>query len=307
VLITGSGPLGDLTAIWGYLDFPISQEYGHTPFSLSRPDWYWYGRFLGLDGYAHPGLDIGMPAGTPLYSPVNGTVTVSGGTGYYTFYGNGGPGVGQLSIVTDEGHEVILGHMGRITVEAGDRVSVGQFVGLSGGMNGDHLHLETRERQAGGYFRVVDPRGSFLIRALAAAAEGAEEAVEDSGTVRAIIIVRSGRCAVAADNSLTDCTVGTPLGVPFRVVDSANYDQIRKTNGEGQSRFVPVAGQNMIVEDEGLFAWYGGAYVECKVRNSDRVLYDGWVSEPAVEIHTSPGQRVDCTWYSVAGTDHQST
>jgi hypothetical protein len=108
-----------------------------------------------------------MPAGTPLYSPVNGKVTVAGGTSAYTFYGNGQPGVGHLQIETDDGNIVILGHMGRIVVDVGQRVSVGEFVGLSGGDNGDHLHLETRELQPGGYYLIVDPRKSFLIDALA--------------------------------------------------------------------------------------------------------------------------------------------
>jgi len=167
IVITGSGPIGGLAAIWGDLDFPISQEYGHTPFSVAHPGWYAYGGALGLDGYAHPGIDIGMPAGTPLYSPVTGTVTVAGGTPYYTFYGNGQPGVGHLQIETDAGDIVILGHMGRIVVDVGQRVAPGEFVGLSGGENGDHLHLETRERQPGGGYRAVDPRESFLVAAIA--------------------------------------------------------------------------------------------------------------------------------------------
>lgn len=162
VPITGSGPLGSLTGIWGYQSFGISQEFGHTAFSMAHSSWYAYGRNYGLDGRMHTGLDVSMPAGTWLYAPVDGTVTVSGGTPYFTYYGNGAPGVGQLTIVTADGHQVILGHMARIGVGVGQRVRAGQFVGLSGGENGDHLHLETRERQRGGFLAIVDPRQSFL-------------------------------------------------------------------------------------------------------------------------------------------------
>ncbi len=162
--IYGSGPIDGLAMIWGGLSFPVSQEYGHTEFSLAQQTLYLYGLDLGLDGRAHPGLDIGMPAGTYLYSPVDGTVIVSGGVPYYTYYGNGEPGVGELLIETDAGDHVILGHMAAISVQAGQRVSAGDFVGLSGGDNGDHLHLETR---AGGY-SAVDPRQSFLIPAITA-------------------------------------------------------------------------------------------------------------------------------------------
>lgn len=165
------GPLDGLAAIWGNKEFPISQEFGHTDFSILHFAWYAYGLGYGLDGYEHPGLDVAMPAGTWLYSPVEGTVKISGGTPYYTFYGNGSPNVGELLIETDDGDEVILGHMGRIAVNAGDRVEVGQFVGLSGGDNGDHLHLEVRELEFGVWHRIVDPRKSFVVDVLKEAAQ----------------------------------------------------------------------------------------------------------------------------------------
>ena len=167
VMVTGSGPLGRLAMIWGGQGFEVSQEYGHTAFSLRQPTMYLYGLGYGLDGRQHTGLDVGMPRGTWLYSPVEGTVINAGGTPYFTFYGNGEPGVGELLIRTDTGDEVVLGHMGAIAVQSGQRVTTGQFVGLSGGENGDHLHLETRALQPGGGYLLVDPRNSFLVEALA--------------------------------------------------------------------------------------------------------------------------------------------
>ncbi len=178
VLVTGGGPLGRLAMIWGS-DFAISQEFGHTEFSLSQPTMYLYGLAYGLDGRQHTGLDIAMPRGTWLYSPVEGTVKVAGGTPYFTFYGNGEPGVGELLIETDAGDEVVLGHMGAIAVRPGQRVTTGQFVGLSGGYNGDHVHLETRELQSGGGFRIVDPRESFLVEALASFEALLDDALTD--------------------------------------------------------------------------------------------------------------------------------
>jgi murein DD-endopeptidase MepM/ murein hydrolase activator NlpD len=168
------GPLNGIDAIWGYGDYPVSQEFGHTEFSILHFAWYAYGVSYGLDGYEHPGLDIGMPAGTWLYSPVEGTVRVSGNSPHFTYYGNGNANVGHLLIVTDEGHEVVLGHMGGISVNVGDRVEVGQFVGVSGGFNGDHLHLEVRELQGAGWYRAVDPRQSIVVEAI-------EEAAREEG------------------------------------------------------------------------------------------------------------------------------
>jgi len=188
VLVTGSGPVGRLAMIWGNKEFPVSQEFGHTDFSLSQPTMYRYGIAYGLDGRQHTGLDIGMPAGTWLYSPVEGVVKTSGGTPYFTFYGNGQPRVGELLIVTDAGDEVVLGHMGAISVGVGERVSVGEFVGLSGGENGDHLHLEVRELQPRGGFRIVDPRDSFLMGFLESAATLDDDLLPDEGLLGGSVV-----------------------------------------------------------------------------------------------------------------------
>jgi murein DD-endopeptidase MepM/ murein hydrolase activator NlpD len=166
--IYGSGPIDGLAVIWGGLWFPVSQEFGHTLFSLSQPTLYQYGTGFGLDGRAHTGLDVGMARGTLLYSPVDGVIVAAGGTGGFGFYGNTLPGVGELRIETADGNQVILGHMAAISVFVGDVVEVGQFVGLSGGDNGDHLHIETRQALAGGGHVIVDPRVSFLIPSLEA-------------------------------------------------------------------------------------------------------------------------------------------
>ena len=194
-LVGDGGPLGGLAVMWENRDYPISQEFGHTWFSVRNSSWYSYGRSYGLDGFQHTGLDVAMGRGTPIYSPVAGTVKVAGGTPYFTFYGNGQPGVGELLIETDEGHEVILGHMGLITVPVGTRVEFGQLVGLSGGENGDHVHLEVRQLEAGGWYRLVDPRRSFLIAA-----------IEES------IAAQSGGGAVASSrrSDETDAPEGTP-------------------------------------------------------------------------------------------------
>ncbi|MEA2526221.1 MAG: Peptidase family, partial [Thermomicrobiales bacterium] len=81
------------------------------------------------------------------------------------------------------GDEVVLGHLGRIVVKEGERVKIGQFVGLSGGENGDHLHLEVRELQPLGGYRIVDPRKSFVVKALKVAAE--ERGVNDAASPEA--------------------------------------------------------------------------------------------------------------------------
>ena len=137
---------------------------GPTDFAMGAgAGMYGYGSAYGITG--HPGIDIGMPAGTQLTTPWAGTVSCvgeegpGGGGGGCGYYGDAGGGVGRIMITLDNGDVVIYGHTRSSTVRVGDRVSAGQTIGYSGGMNGDHLHLEYR--QAGhntpSGFKVIDP------------------------------------------------------------------------------------------------------------------------------------------------------
>lgn len=160
-------PLGGATGggfdmIFGGQSYPTTQEMGLTNFARQHlGGMYSYATNYGVQG--HAGIDIGTPIGTQLYSPVAGTVITAGGTNYYTDdrYGRGAPGSGELKIKLDNGDELILGHMGRINVQVGQRVQPGQLVGLSGTANGPHVHVEYRQYTPGktpSGFTAVDPR-----------------------------------------------------------------------------------------------------------------------------------------------------
>jgi murein DD-endopeptidase MepM/ murein hydrolase activator NlpD len=147
-------------AITGGTEYPISQEMGLNDFSAQHLNgMYAYGTAYGITG--HAGIDEATPAGTGLYSPVSGTVKVSGGSGYYCYYDSCGPGVGELMLELDNGDQLILGHMQSIGVQVGQRVNPGQYVGVSGGAGtGDHVHVEYRKlggNTSSGY-TAVDPR-----------------------------------------------------------------------------------------------------------------------------------------------------
>lgn len=155
-----------IDAIWGGPQEgigEISQEHGPNAFASANPGWYEYSLPL-LGALGHPGLDISMPLGTQLYSPVDGTVVVAGPEGGYRLGANMDdytPQTGELRIRMDNGHEVILGHMAGIHVTVGTRVRAGQAVGLSGTAGtGQHAHLEYRipSNRFGGTQEAIDPR-----------------------------------------------------------------------------------------------------------------------------------------------------
>lgn len=90
-------------------------------------------------GTGHRGLDIGAPLGSPLTSPIAGTVIAAGDVG--GGYGN------QVRIQTAFG-SVLLGHLSRVNVRVGDRVTPGMYLGATGSTgksSGPHLHFELRD------------------------------------------------------------------------------------------------------------------------------------------------------------------
>lgn len=82
----------------------------------------------------HSGLDVAIPRGTPIKATARGTVLA---VGDYFFNGK--------TVFVDHGHGLIsmVCHLDRIDVQAGEAVSQGQRVGLSGmtgRASGPHLH-----------------------------------------------------------------------------------------------------------------------------------------------------------------------
>jgi murein DD-endopeptidase MepM/ murein hydrolase activator NlpD len=89
----------------------------------------------------HPGIDIGVPTGTPIHAAANGVVMFtqseaeSGGYGNYTCIDHGG------------GISTCYAHQESFAVSAGQQVKQGQVIGISdctGLCFGPHLHFEVR-------------------------------------------------------------------------------------------------------------------------------------------------------------------
>ena len=111
----------------------ITSEYGIRTHPITK------------DTSFHVGTDIaGLPLGTPLAAPADGTVVHAGiklaHDGTETGYGN----VVDLRL-NASGHVLRYAQLSEVKVSKGDRVSAGNIVGLlgsSGQSTGPHLHLE---------------------------------------------------------------------------------------------------------------------------------------------------------------------
>lgn len=101
----------------------------------------------------HTGIDVNLPLGTVLFSPLPGAVRCVGengqgdwGQGCGSFADTITGGVGNVTILTDEGLKLTFGHVNHALVSVGQRVEAGQPVATSGGMFGPHLHLDVAIR-----------------------------------------------------------------------------------------------------------------------------------------------------------------
>src|SRR3954451_25236343 len=92
-------------------------------------------------GRMHTGIDIAVPAGTPIRAAASGTVVLqqseaeSGGYGNFTCLDHGG------------GLQTCYAHQSSFAVSSGQSVSQGDvigYVGCTGHCFGDHLHFEVR-------------------------------------------------------------------------------------------------------------------------------------------------------------------
>jgi len=87
---------------------------------------------------SHPGIDIAVPAGTPIRASGGGTVAAAG---YDVDYGL------FVLLRHPSGYETMYGHASRLLVVEGDDVQSGQVIALSGNSGrstAPHLHFEIR-------------------------------------------------------------------------------------------------------------------------------------------------------------------
>jgi murein DD-endopeptidase MepM/ murein hydrolase activator NlpD len=117
---SGSGAPGDAPHFIWPVNGPITSPFGMR----------W--------GVLHPGIDIGVPTGTPVHASAAGQVVYCG---WESGYGN--------FVVIDHGggYATAYGHNSKILVSCGENVAQGQVISLSGCTGfctGPHVHFEIR-------------------------------------------------------------------------------------------------------------------------------------------------------------------
>ena len=152
----------------GVLAYPvknvkITQYFGNTPFASQNPQVY--------NGSGHNGVDFAVPVGTALYSAADGVVMGSGNTDDSC---KGASYGGWVLIKHNNGLSTLYAHMSSISSYAGQQVTTGQKIGLSGNTGystGPHLHFTVYASEA---VRISGPTeyksracGTYMIMPLA--------------------------------------------------------------------------------------------------------------------------------------------
>ncbi len=124
------------TQRWLHEDHEVLLGYGCTTFELEPFD----ARFNCPDGWrVHEAIDFDAPVGTELYAGLPGTILNVGGREVKDY------GPNYIRMLLPDAHDLILGHLSRSVVSAGDQVRAGSLLGFTGDLgetNWPNLHFE---------------------------------------------------------------------------------------------------------------------------------------------------------------------
>ena len=126
--------LNNFTSLNGKMMWPVDGK-------ISSPFGKWRGK------HKHEGIDIPMPAGTPIRAAKNGVVARTGNNSTMGFRGYGN------FVMLDHGGGVrtFYAHCSSVAVQQGQRIMQGQiigYVGSTGRSTANHLHFEVRINDA---------------------------------------------------------------------------------------------------------------------------------------------------------------
>lgn len=137
--------------------FCITQYFGNTPFSTANPQIY--------NGAGHNAIDIAAPIGTAVHAALAGTILGTGNTDLsHSANGQQCLSFGKWVMISHgNGLNTMYAHLSEIDVSAGQAVSTGQTIGLSGETGyatGPHLHFGVYASEGTKIMNLGDFRGT---------------------------------------------------------------------------------------------------------------------------------------------------
>jgi len=123
------------------MGLPIKDAKITTPYGKKGKMW--------SRGY-HTGIDVACPVGTDIIAVADGKIEKA----------NWGASYGVQLVQKIEGGWVIYAHLSKALVKAGDKVTKGQHIGVSGNTgnsSGPHLHFEMRDNIRWSAGKDIDP------------------------------------------------------------------------------------------------------------------------------------------------------
>ena len=144
-ITSASGAPGALESAHGYATFGAADDPGscgrqpvyNATLPVGSPIYRNY-RITQDFSWNHGGIDLAVPAGTPVFAAGGGTVIFSGWSSW---------GYGYTVVVAHGGSLTVYGHLNGAFVGCGEVVEQGQNIavtGNSGRSSGPHLHFEIR-------------------------------------------------------------------------------------------------------------------------------------------------------------------
>lgn len=117
----------------------VTYSGGKWAFPLGSASYTLTSHFAEARSYeSHPGVDLAVPTGTPIYAAQSGKVVTAGTYGGYGY---------AVVIYHGNGLTSVYGHNSQVLVSVGQTVKKGQKIALAGSTGwstGSHLHFEVR-------------------------------------------------------------------------------------------------------------------------------------------------------------------
>jgi len=293
------------SVVWGSSSRIVTQSYDEY-----APGYYAYAADVCMTYDHHPGIDVSMPNGTPIYAAEGGTVVQVGCAPYFR--------PKPVYVQSDSGELHIYGHMQSNTVVLNQRVERGTLLGYSGEQTvagscstpdgtGAHLHFE---RRSGGCAinpvpkltssTTPPPSSGFSVTDKIQVFDGPLNVRSQPGT--------SGSIVSSLDTGTQMCVIGGPQsadGYTWYQINAngttgwvaGNFCSLVAAGGCGSSSGpTPIPSSGLVVGDV-LYTNDVGVRLRASPSASGTILHDGMPNGTLGVMVGGPVSAAGYVWY----------